>query len=280
MNQALMYKDPVDFARFMLTHLTERVDVASISNLGPDPLKVQIGYGSAKGILSLHNVWQSYVRTGDLNQAIDFLNGIIHASTYGQQTENMALDAERIFPSLRPEGYSRQMETGDLLCEGRLPGLDTVFMERKDGFTVLINKELLLANPQWDEKSLIHKAYENLRNRGWSAPQLRLPVPFNTVPGEILVFHTEDDPIELQLLVPQLYRPHLPESFLAAFPARYNALVLRTDADMHSASTAKRFALQTGFKEVVKMAFNKEPWPLSRNIYWITGAKAYRLSGV
>src|SRR5690606_35581776 len=232
MNSSLIYKNPEDFARFMVPHLEDALN-AELKAAGADAMTFDVFYHDGreeeKGELHLHNVYDTYCKTGDLNAAIDFMNGIVEATKYArsQNPEMIRFDPNLIYPVLRPkQDIQRYNEEGyKLLRYTEIPGMDTVLLERNVGFSLLLNEEMVKANPQWDKLSLKQQAYENLRSRGWIEPNLQLQNPY-AENCQVWVYLEPPVPVQCQLFMPELTAGRLPKQFIAAFPNKETTMLL------------------------------------------------------
>jgi hypothetical protein len=85
MQQVRLYESPQEFAEMMIRHLSDSLQV-HIQQVEGEPLLLEVAIddntNNGKLQVSLHNTFQTYKVTGDLNAAIDYLNGII-ASAVG-----------------------------------------------------------------------------------------------------------------------------------------------------------------------------------------------------
>lgn len=282
MKPALLFERRTDFARFMASHLADRLE-ATLTATEDDPMVFEVrfrdGKEDEKAIIGLHNAYETYRRTGDLNEAIDFMDGIMESSRYVRGMDlDRIFDPNRIFPALRPRHEIMAMvKSGfNLLHYSEFPGLETVLIERKVGFTLLLHEEMLASRPQWDKQSIKDRAYGNLRKKGWKKPNLVLQSPF-CEESEVHVYLDPPVPIQCQLLMPAMTARHLPESYIAAFPNKDTTMLLTGKDEMSTLAAARKFAGKTQLSSLVERSYSVQPYPLAKELYWIHGGKPVRM---
>jgi hypothetical protein len=241
--------------------------------------------GEASGWLWLHNIWHAYQRTGDLNAVIDFINGQIEAMHYiKQMTEQpRGVDIFNVYPALRPSNYIKDQKDhfGKCISDNSVPGLDTVFIERKEGFMVVLNESLVEPVLVYMNQDEIKKqAYDNLRKRGWVASHMSIAALNLDEAGMFHVFESPGYPFHHQFFLQDMSSTQLPSSFLVAFSGQNTAVVLTIEDAIQSAFQAKQIAIRSGMIYFAKYALASDPRPLSNHIYWVEGNKRYWLKGV
>lgn len=276
MKQARLYDTPEQFAGMMMRHLSEALKArACQAEDEPLLLKVSfIGKDEGESRISLHNAYQTYINTGDLNQAIDHLNGII-SSTNACQSEKtmMEIDLSCIYPALRDTRYveeaGREMK---FITEQSIPGLNIVYLELKRGFSKIINYPLLNNHHKLTEERVKRIAYRNLRSEGWTSPSMSLPSPSR----KSCVFDVYIDnpfPIECQFLNHDLSKANTPDNYLIAFTNRATTLAMRSTEKMDTAKLALHLAKQAQFNEIVRRSYLVMPHSVSDHIYWSNNGK-------
>lgn len=241
--------------------------------------------GVGSGWFRLHNIWLTYQRSGDLNTVIDFINGQIEAM---QHIHKMAeqprgVDIFNVYPAIRQSDYIRDQKDHFGICfsDHSVPGLDTIFVERKEGFMVVLNKTLVEPVLVYmNEDEIKKQAYDNLVKRGWVKSHKSIAAMNVEEDGMFHLFESPGYPFHHQFFVEEMSLAHLPSSFLVIFPGHYSAVVLTVEAAIHSASQAKKIAIDSGMIYFAKYALASDPQPLSNHIYWIDGNKRYWLKGV
>jgi hypothetical protein len=275
-----------DLTEFVMKRVKEYEPSISFEQ-GADELTFRLiePNGDASGWLHLHNVWYAYQRSGDLNTVIDFINGQIEAMQYFKQLleQPRGADIFNVYPTIRPANYIRDQKEslGNCFYDNSVPGLDTIFVERKEGYTVVINECLVEPILNYmNEDEIKKQAYANLRQRGWVTPHKSIAA-MNTDEGGM--FHLYDShvyPFHHQFFMEEMSSAHLPSSFLVIFPGQHSAVVLSNKIAIKSASQAKQIAIDSGMIYFAKYAFASFPRPLSNHIYWVDGNKRYWLKGV
>ncbi len=272
------------FIEFIISHC-EKVEPNfqfDNSNLN-DPLQYILTHkqSQAQATLNLHNIWEDYLRIGELNVIIDFMN---HQLQVFQFTNRMnqdfkGVDLTKIYPTLRPYSFRSSQENGDeYLHDKHVPKLETLYIENQPGFFVFLSKEyvkpaLIYKN---EEEIKLH-AFENLRKKGWNPEHYQIPSPTMGQHATFHVYVKTEYPFQHQFFLPDLAQKHLSASYLCAVPARDMAVVLTTSNPLDSVIAAKKTAIQSGFSTYVNMCFHGEPRPISNNMYWIHGGRPYCL---
>ncbi|MEX2461113.1 MAG: hypothetical protein WD469_07390 [Paenibacillaceae bacterium] len=285
-----MLKRPIlrkkDLTEFVMKRVREFAPAISFEQ-GEDALTFRLvePNGDASGWLWLHNIWHDYQRSGDLNIVINFINGQIEAMLYMKQMTEQprGVDIFNVYPAIRPQNYvnDQKEQIGRCFNDASVPGLDTVFVERKEGFLVILNEDVVKPVLVYmDENEIKKQAYENLRKRGWVEPEMIIPAMNVEEDGTFHVFHSPGYPFHHQFLLSDMSSVHLPNSFLVTFPGQYMAVVLTIEGSIQSALQAKRIAERSGLIYFAKYATASEHRPLSNNIYWVEGNKRYWLKGV
>ncbi len=281
MKQARLYDNPQEFAGMMMKHLSESLNV-SIQQNKEEPLLLEMilnqGKENERMEVSLHSTMQTYMASGDLNTAIDYLNGVVDCTIGIRMNQGLAkLDPQYIYPAIRDNRYIEEAGLqSTFLSEEYLPGLGVIFIETKDTFSKIINQSLLEQNPRFTEERVKRLAYKNLQYSGWNDSRMSLKSPFRSS-CYVEVFTDNDYPVECQFLLPEMSRNHMPESCLVAYTNRKTSLLLRSDEKMGTMSDACFLAGKSRFKEVVKRSYRNLPQPVSDQIYWIHKGKAQLL---
>jgi hypothetical protein len=278
MMHARLYDSPQEFAEMMIRHLSESLNV-SVQQSEEEPLLLEISLeenkGNEKVQVSLHSTLETYMASGDLNTAIDYLNSIIYCTEGIRANIDITkLDPLFIYPAIRDIRYIKEAgKDSSILSEEYLPGLGVIFLEIKDKFSKIINQALLDQHPQLTEDKIKALAYQNLCYQGWSYPNLNLKSPFRHS-CQVEVFMDKAYPPECQFLLPQLSRNNMPESCLIAFTNRKTTLLLRSDERMGTMSEAYFLAHKSRFKDVVERSCRIMPHPVSERIYWVHKGEA------
>jgi hypothetical protein len=285
-----MLKKPMlrkkELTEFIIKRVLEYVPEVTFER-GEDELTFRLikPTGEASGWLWLHNIWHSYQRSGDLNTVIDFINGQIEAMRYLQQMTEQprGVDIFNVYPAVRPANYIKDQKDhfGKCFSDDSVPGLNTVFVERKEGFMVIINERLVEPVLVYMNEAQIKKqAYDNLRNRGWVASHKSIDALNYAENGIFHMFESSGYPFHHQFFLPEMSAPHLPGSFLVIFPGQNTAVVLTLADSIQSAAQAKQIAIHSGMIYFAKYALAADHRPLSNHIYWVDGNKRYWLKGV
>lgn len=281
MQQVRLYDSPEAFTEMIIRQIKSCMNVR-ISQKEGDPLFLEIDIGSEQESemtqVSLHSTFVTYMRTGDLNGAVEYLNGIIHCSTELQNKAALeSIDPACLYPALRDSLFVKEAARGmDLLAEEILPGLHVVYLELKQGYSKMINKSLLESQPRWTAERIRRVAYRNLKSEGWTPPNLSLPSPFRQS-CTVDVFLDNPFPSECQLLVPELYEGHIPGCCVIAFPNRRTTLLMRSEERMETASEALRLVQKSRFNDVVRRSYRLMPHPVSERIYFSRKGKVVQL---
>jgi hypothetical protein len=275
-----------ELTEFVMKRIKENSPVISFEQ-GEDELTYRLiePNGDDSGWLRLHNIWHAYQRSGDLNEVIDFINAQIEVMQYiKQMTEQpRGVNVFNVYPAIRPSDYIKGQKDflGKCLSDNSVPGLDTVFLERKEGFMIVLNEGLVAPVLVYMNIEEIKKqAYDNLRKKGWVASHTSIAAMNHEDGGIFHVFEAPGYPFHHQFFLEDMSSANLPHSFLVAFSGQNTAVVLTVEEAIHSASQAKRIAIRSGMIYFAKYAFASDPRPLSNHIYWVEGNKRYWLKGV
>lgn len=274
---ARVYETPQEFAEMIRRRLEGELGIRFQSVDGNPLLLNLMEEGSEDEVLgqiSLHNTYQTYMNTGNLNAAIDYLNSIIQMieETRDRLDEAVShLDLVNVYPALREKAYV-EATVSDTISEEALPGLAIVYLESKNGYSKIMNRTMLQANPRLTEEAVKQIAHDNLRTEGWTEPKLKLPNPLRKT-CTVDVYTDNPIPIECQFLNSELIRTHMPNTYLIAFPNRETTLVMRTTEAMNTRKRAIELAKVSRFQDVVKQSYYTMPSPNSMNIYWYHAGK-------
>lgn len=279
---ARLYDRPDQFSDFVVRQLRETMGV-EVRKVEGESLLIEIcrrrGNREAKWQINLLEVYHSYMMDGDLNAAIDFMNGIWNSMRWLRQQENMMfkLHPAHIYPAVRDEQYIRELEQeSPVLSEPYLPGLRVVFLDIKDRYVKVINQAILDYNPGFTEVEIKRLAYGNLRSAGWQPPVMVLPSP--TLPScSIEVYCDPAHPVACQFLLPELSWAYLPSQYVIAYPNRSYTLLMRSVEQMETKEQAKRLVAQSRFADVVKRSVREVPFPISDQLFWVCDGKVERL---
>lgn len=205
MQQVRLYDQPHEFAEMMAQHLSQSLNV-QVRQKKEEPLLLEVVFNSEKeddkSEVSLHETFLTYMRTGDLNTAVDYLNGIVRCSMdlRDKHEEMLKLDTSCIYPVLRSKEYVEQVDKGlGLVVEESIPGLCVIFLELKDGYSKIISSAMLEHHPRLTADRIKRLAFRNLRSEGWSSSTLRLQSPFRKT-CTIETFLDNPFPAECQFL--------------------------------------------------------------------------------
>jgi len=276
MHAVRLYDSPEQFAEMMVRQITEGMGVV-VRQQENEPLLLKISLDpndpADHSQVSLHNAYHTYRAGGDLNVAMDQLNGILSAMRMTSKKEEFfKLDAAYIFPAIREERYVE--EAGhDILSEPYLPGLRVIFIEIKDECSKIVNESMLNHNPGLTADKAKRIAYQNLRRSGWQYPRLRLQCPTRNS-CTVDVFMENPHPIECQFLLPEISTKRMPANCVIAFSNRQVALMLRSTERMVTEQQVLRLVEKSKFREVVKRSYHLMPNPVSEQLFWIAGGQA------
>ncbi len=282
MGAARLYDTPEQFAEMMGRQLSESMQVRIEQN-EQEPLLMDIYLDPAEPDshvqVSLHETFQTYMNSGDMNTAIDCLNNLVRTSTsIRSNPEIMKLDASYIYPAIRDDRYV--LEAGrdaDLVSTPFLPGLREIYLEIKNGCSKMIGESLLQHNPRFTEEKVKRLAYRNLKLAGWHPASLNLKSP--TRPScTIDVYCDPPHPIDCQFSCPDLASRQLPAHYVIAYTNRLYTLVLRSTEPMKTVEQAQRLVKRSKFEEIVKRGYGCLPHPVSRNMYLMSDGKYTLLS--
>ncbi len=277
MGAVRLYDTPEQFAEMMGRQLIESMQT-SVSYNKEEPLLLDVyldpGDSNSHVQVSLHNTFYTYMNSGDLNHAIDCLNDLVRTSSSVQANpEIMKLDAGYIFPAIRDERYV--LEAGrdaKLVSTPFLPGLREIYMEIKGNCCKLIGESLLQHNPRFTEEKVKHLAHKNLRVAGWHPPSLTMGSP--TRPTCVVeVYMDPPHPIDCQFTSPFMAAGELPDEYVIAYTNRQQTLVFYSTEQMNTIERALRLVKRAKFTEVVNRSFACIPYPVSRNMYLVSGGE-------
>ncbi|WP_020620457.1 hypothetical protein [Paenibacillus daejeonensis] len=273
MNTVRVYEKPEQFAEMMQGQLREATGMR-VQPKGDNPLLLEVwpdtNRPEEKVEISLHETYGIYQNTGDLNMAVDYLNGMVRSTLYVQQHEEklMTISARYLYPAVRDERYVVDNEDMGFVSEPFLPGLRMVFLDIKDDVVKVVNQNMLERNPRFTEEKVKRIAKNNLRAEGWQEPKLELPSP--TRKSCIIdVYQDYPYPVEAQFFTPELSGKHMPESYAIAFTNRRIVLTLRSSEPMDTPERVRELVHRSKFKEVVQRSCRVMPGPVSEQIYWV-----------
>ncbi|MFC4775765.1 hypothetical protein ACFO9Q_03105 [Paenibacillus sp. GCM10023252] len=292
MRQALLYETPEQFAHMMMKHLEDGLGMQVKQKDGEgEPLLLEViavsggtngaHAGPAPGdgmVVSLHSTYQTYCHAGDLNLAINYLNGIISTVMYTSNHEEvMRIDSAYLFPDIRETEYVTEAgKDMEFVTEEPVPGLSVIFLEIKSVNNKIVNNSMLALNPRLTEERMKRLAYSNLRGQGWTKPSMQIPSP--ALPScTIQAYVNERFPLSCQFLNQSWLKEHMSESFLIAFTNRKQTMVLRSAEAIETAEAAVRMAKHSKFDEIVRRTYRVMPQPVSEAIYWVHNGRYVRL---
>ncbi|WP_274361559.1 hypothetical protein [Paenibacillus thermotolerans] len=230
------------------------------------------GYQEDLAVMNFNNIWTAYSRTNDLNCVIEGLNAQVKALSMSRslQEDWQGFREEHVYPVLRHKLYApdRRGERDGLLTDATVEGLDTMFLERRDGICLLLSKQMVPPGEQARWKRI---AYDNVRAKGWVPPAESFPALNFWEGGTMHVFYGADHPFQLQFFLKELREKGMPSSFLVGFPSYDMAIALTVDGGIAKAKTAKEIALRSGLAKYMRAMYLQEPRPLSVNVYWVNG---------
>lgn len=278
---ARTFETKAELARFVLERAAELHPGVRFMP-GEDELTHPYTYSDSNlsGTLFLHNLWHDYSRTGELNRVIDFLNAQFKAAEYiAKQSMNgsVGFDLFKVYPSIRAVDFFENQKNGEqMLKSGDVPLLQTAFIENHISYYVFLTKQLIEpAHVYMNEEEIKRQAFANLRKRGWNSVHMVMPTLVDD--GHVQVFAKSDYPFQHQFFLPDMSQGHLPSNFLIAIPAQDMALVYVTKKRMDTLELARTQASRSGFRELVRMAYQHEPKPISDRIYWAHGDRRLHL---
>jgi hypothetical protein len=272
MKEARLYDNPNEFAGMMIRHLSEAL-TATAQQVEDQPLLLKLSLQGRKDEevqISLHSPYQTYMNTGDLNMAIDHLNGVISSSQACQNVQEATrIDLSCVYPALRDTRYVEEAGRDmDFITERSLPGLNIIYIEIHDNFSKIINRSLLDNQQNLTEERVKRIAFRNMRSEGWIKPNLSLPSPSEK--SCVMDIYTDNHfPIECQFLNPDLVKENIPHSYLIAFTNRTTIVAMRSTEEMDTAVSARRLAKKSLFNEIVRRSYLVMPYPNSDRIYWM-----------
>ncbi|MFB9276357.1 hypothetical protein [Cohnella cellulosilytica] len=279
---ARTFETKAELARFVLERAAELHPAIRFAP-GEDELTHRYTYtdSSLSGTLFLQSLWHDYSRTGELNRVIDFLNAQFKAAEYVAQRSlngSIGIDLFNIYPSLRAADFFKHQKDGEqMLKSADVPSMQTAFIENHISYYLFLTKQLIEPVLVYmNEEEIKQQAFVNLRKRGWNSVHMIMPSP--TSNGHFQVFAKSDYPFQHQFFLPDLSQGHLPPNFLIAVPAQDMAIVYVAKNRMDTLELARAQAKHSGFLELVQMAYQHEPKPISNQIFWANGDRRLRLS--
>ncbi|WP_373228879.1 DUF1444 family protein [Cohnella sp.] len=284
MRPARLYDAPEQFAEMMMKHLSESMNVLVQKTEEPLLLEINVNLNDPqeKIQVSLHNTFRTYMASGDMNTAIDYLNDTIRCTELMRTKKDdvVKLDSAYIYPAIRDTRYVEEAgKNVKFISEAYLPGLSVIYLEIKDSCSKIITEASLEYNPRLTEERVKHLAYRNLRTAGWQSSRLTLQSPFRESCC-IEVFMDNSHPIECQFLLPEMATSNLPKSCLIAYTNRKTAMIMYSNERMETLSQVMRLADKSRFRDVVKRSCLFRPNPVSEQIYWIHNGEAKLLEEV
>jgi len=268
-----LYDRQEDFAEMMAQQMRSSLQL-EVRPQTEEPLLLDIVFDASKkderAQISLHNTYTTYMRTGDLNTAVDYLNASIRVSLdlKNRVQEIVKLDPAYIYPAIRDSRYVDEAGAASgMLGDACLLGLKVVYLEIKNGYSKVISKALLEHHSRLSEERVRRIAYRNLKSEGWTPPKVTLPSPFRES-CHVEAYMDNEYPVECQFLQPDLARAYLPANFLLAFPNRKYTLLMRSEERMDTMEQALRLARKARFHDAVWRNHRLMPDPVSDRIYW------------
>ncbi|MFS0724651.1 hypothetical protein [Paenibacillus sp. 1P07SE] len=281
MSTVRIYETPEQFAMMMQGKLSEATGM-KVSRKAGEPLlllvEVSPGRQEERAEISLHETYQIYRSTGDLNLAVDYLNGMVRSTLYMQQNEAklMKLDARYLYPAIRDERLVVDQAEMELLSEPFLPGLRMVFLEIKDDVVKMVNRNMLELNPRFTEERVKRIAKRNLRAEGWQEPGLELVSP-QRKSCTVEVYQDFPFPFECQFLMEELGGTRMPESYVIAYTNRRIVLTMRSTEPMDTPERARELVRSSMFRAVAQRSCRLMPGPVSDRVYWVHRGRAVLL---
>lgn len=281
MNAARLYETPAEFAEMMIGQLTE-VSGIQVSAREEDPLLLDLlndlNKPDEKSQISLHETYRVYLNTGDLNMAINYLNGVVRTIDYTRMgnEQMMTIDARYLYPAIRNERVVTDQEHMELLSEPFLPGLRMVFLEIKDNVVKMVSKSMLDYNPRFTEEKIRRIAKSNLRAEGWHRPNLTLTSPTRKS-CTIDVYNEYPYPIDYQFFIVEIASLHMPESYVISYTNRRMMITRHTSERMDTMERACELVRKSKFEEVARRSCRVMPGPVSDRVYWVHRGKAVLL---
>lgn len=269
---ARLYDNAKEFSDMMRRQLIKTLNL-KVNAKKDDPLLLMVHipeHGTDEKVeISLHRAFGTYLNSGDLNGAIDYLNGTILSTlaVSDQREATLQVDTSRVYPALRDKEYVEQAGV-TVFDKGNMEGLCTVYLMVKDGFSVIVNSQML--NGNLSENALKQIAHRNLYKKGWTPSSMQLPFPTAGNCQLETFFAKKGFPIDFQFVRPDLAKGKLPDTFLVAFPNRDLALMMRTEERLETKSEAMKLSKTTRFQEVVKRSHLVMPSPNSGRIYFFS----------
>ncbi len=284
MRPARLYDAPEQFAEMMMKHLSESMNVLVRKTEEPLLLEINLNPSDPKEKIqvSLHNTFRTYMVSGDMNTAVDYLNNTIRCTDLvrTKKSDVAKLDSAYIFPAIRDKRYVEEAgRESKFVSEAYLPGLNVIYLEIKDSCSKIITEASLEYNPRLTEERVKHLAYRNLRAAGWQSSRLTVQSPFRKS-CYIEIFMDNSHPIECQFLLPEMATRNLPKSCLIAYTNRKTAMIMHSDERMETLSQVMCLADKARFRDVVKRSCLFMPNPVSEQIYWINYGEAKLLEQV
>jgi hypothetical protein len=270
-----------EMAEFMIKHIREAEPGVAFSRNEEGDMLYNVrfdGDNEAVAVINFENIWIAYRRTNDLNCVIEGMNAQIKAMRMSRDWETKwdGFREEHVFPVLRPKHYAtvQPAGTGRMLYDAAVEGLDTLFMEQRDGLGFFLNKELV---PQQKRGYLKRAAYDNLRKAGWFPAEETFPALNMTAGGKIHVYTDSPHPFQLQFFLKDMREKAMPSTFLVAFPSYDTAVALTVEDSIESSSSAVELAVRSGLVQFISLLYYEEPRPLSLDIYWVSSERFTRV---
>lgn len=281
MNAARLYETPAEFAEMMIGQLTE-VSGIHVNAREEDPLLLDLltdpSKPDEKSQVSLHETYRVYLNTGDMNMAIDYLNGVVKTIDYTRlgKEQMMTIDARYLYPAIRNERVVTDHENMELLSEPFLPGLRMVYLEIKDNVVKMVSKSMLDYNPRFTEEKIRRIAKSNLRAEGWHEPLLSLPSPTRRS-CTIDIYKEYPYPIDYQFFVEEIAAMHMPECYVISYTNRRIIMTMHTSERMDTMERACELVRKSKFGEVARRSSRVMPGPVSEQVYWVHRGEAVLL---
>lgn len=273
MRPARLYDEPEQFAEMMMKHLSESMNVHVQKTEEPLLLEINLDPNDPreKVHVSLHNTFRTYMASGDMNTAVDYLNNTIRCTELMRTKKDdvIKLDSAYIYPAIRETRYVEEAgKDVKFISDAYLPGLSVIYLEIKESCSKIITEAILEHNHRLTVDKVKHLAYRNLRTAGWQTSRITLQSPFRESCC-IEVFMDNSHPIECQFLLPEMAKHNLPKSCLVAYTNRKTMMMMHTSERMDTLPQATRLAEKSRFRDIVRRSCYIMPNPVSEQIYWI-----------
>lgn len=279
MNPVLMFEDRVSFASFMVKHLQQSMGVKVEQDV-LDPLRLSIQLDKSKPdrqIISLQNAYDEYRYYGDLNAAVHYLNMLTAAYRHVKDMDKpMAIRVDKLIPVLRSQDYveGMQREGNEILHYDSYEGLRVILLEVHDGYSAIVNQDMLQQLRGWTPEKLLNKAVSNLMRKGWKNPSGML-VGNDPARGGLMF---EADHSNYQFMLPQYRKAYLHSDYYIAFPNKGTTLVFINTQPMETVEEAQAVVSDSQINKVVEGLFRGQPHPLSGNVYWVKDGASHLVS--